>query len=148
MWHAVHCRKILWNLCKSSTLNIEQINMSNTIFSSHLVHFSTNHPPCHQNFSYLSLYLQHTILVEHKKYWNLNIFSANESHVVIPIIVAILVFPILVIASICFVRSPLTSVNGLSSWSILFLNFISHQHLWDYPVDDDLVLNVSNMITL
>ena len=92
---------------------------------------STHHPPCYQNFSYLSFNLQHTILVEHKKMQILKLeyFSANESHVVIPIIVAILVFPILVIASICFVRSPLTSVNGLSSWSILFLNFISHQHL-------------------
>ena len=110
-------------------LNRSTINMSNTIFSSHLVHFPTNHPPCHQNFSYLSLYLQHTILVEHKKMQILKLeyFSANESHVVIPIIVAILVFPILVIASICFVRSPLTSVIGLSSWSILFLNFISHE---------------------
>ena len=34
----------------------------------------------------------------------MTLFAANESHVVIPILIAILVFPILVIASICFVR--------------------------------------------
>ena len=39
------------------------------------------------------------------------IFPANESHVVIPILIAILVFPILVIASICFVRFLSSAIN-------------------------------------